>query len=189
MIEAELKFKVDNLRDIERKVKDMGGELIKSTYDIDKYFAHPNRNFSETDESFRIRTELNNDVKKYHLTYKGPKLLDAKLGKSREEYEMVFEDSNGSRDNFLAMNNILAGLGFEKSGGVEKSRKTYKLDGIEICIDDVLGLGEFVELEIKCEVDGVELAVKQMRELAVKLGLKNDTREGYISMMLSKSLE
>jgi len=67
---------------------------------------------------------------------------------------------------------------------VEKSRRLYRFDDVEICFDEVLGLGEFVELEIKCEESMVPDAVEKMRKLAKELGLKEDIRDSYIGMIM-----
>ena len=73
---------------------------------------------------------------KFFLTYKGPK-VDAET-KTREEIEIPVEE------NITA---ILEKLGFTKWRSVKKERKTYKLNDLTICLDDVQGLGSFMEIE------------------------------------------
>ena len=54
----------------------------------DIYYSHPSRDFSRTDEAFRIRIEEIGRERKLYLTYKGPKIDTTAAGKSRIEYEL-----------------------------------------------------------------------------------------------------
>ena len=132
MLEVEVKAKVKGLEKIEKKLKNLNARFIKTETQEDIYFAHPSRDFSETDEAVRVR-EIND---KFFLTYKGPK-VDAET-KTREEIEIPVEE------NIIV---ILEKLGFTKWRSVKKERKTYKLNDLTICLDNVSGLGNFMEIE------------------------------------------
>ncbi|OKY79144.1 MAG: Adenylate cyclase CyaB, class 2 (thermophilic) [Candidatus Methanohalarchaeum thermophilum] len=131
MIEVEVKAKLSNKT--ERKVKNKFN-FKKEIKQTDYYFNHPNRDFKKTDEALRIR-KTNTDT---YLTYKGSK-LDEK-SKSREEYEIKVSD-------FEETKKILTKLSFRKPKEVKKTRQVYEKDSTKIYIDNVKGLGKFIEVE------------------------------------------
>ena len=119
----------------------------------DTYFNHPARDFAETDEAFRIRSIGDGN----RLTYKGP-LVD-KQTKTRQEVEVGCEAGAAGRDKLQEM---LIALGFRKVRTVVKRRTPYHLDWqnrpVEVTLDDVEGLGTFVELETIAAEDSWESA-------------------------------
>jgi adenylate cyclase, class 2 len=171
MLEIEIKANCDNHDDIIERIKLLGGELVREVEDKDIYYKHPARDFVKTDEAFRIRIEDNKTL----LTYKGPKI--GGRSKTRFERELVF-------DGLDAMKEILDKLGFAIAGEVNKMRTYYSLNNIEICLDSVDGLGDFVELEIKG--DDREAGEKILFEIAEKLGLTRFERKSYLEMVLER---
>ena len=147
----------------------MGAVFIAEVSEKDTYFNHPNRDFAATDEALRIRVA---DEQSF-LTYKGRK-IDAK-SKTREEIEVVVSDADSA-------NLILLRLGFKPVAEVSKIRKRYKIDKFEICLDDVEGVGTFVEVETKGDNIG-ELGDKALAILE-KLNLRNTERKSYLELLL-----
>lgn len=139
----------------------------------DVYFNHPGRDFAATDEALRLR-ECKGIV---HLTYKGPKV--SLQTKARVEYETELGD-------FAAAEAILLALGFVRTGSVCKERATYPLPDGEICIDQVSGLGCFVEIE---KIGGdLERLESDVLALAAELGVADALeRRSYIEMLLAKA--
>ena len=129
-LEVELKAPCVGAED---KVKGLGAVFLKSETQEDTYYRHPGRDFKATDEALRIRR-----TDKLVLTYKGPK-RESDL-KVREEIEF-----NVPEDAFT----LLERLGFSKAFTVRKTRKTYEINNLTVCCDDVEGLGEYVEVESK----------------------------------------
>lgn len=113
------------------KVKALGAVFVKSEEQEDVYFAHPCRDFKKTDEALRLRRT--DDIR---LTYKGPK--QSQDLKVREEIEFPVPRE---------CENLLQHLGFKKAFVIRKARKTYLLEGLTVCCDTVVGLGEYVEVE------------------------------------------
>ena len=151
MLEVEVKARVPGFSEIEEKLKNLNARFIKTETQEDIYFAHPSRDFGETDEAARVR-KIND---KFFLTYKGPK-IDAET-KTREEIEIPVEE------NIII---ILEKLGFTKWRTVRKERKTYKLNDLTICLDDVPGLGNFMEIETK-EYENKNKIFELFRKLGV----------------------
>jgi adenylate cyclase, class 2 len=171
MLEIEIKAYCDDHNDVVEKIKSLGGKLVKIVEDKDIYYKHPSRDFVETDEAFRIRIEDNITL----LTYKGPKI--GGRSKTRFERELVFNGLD-------AMKEILDKLGFTIAGEVNKVRTYYSVKDIEICLDSVDGLGDFVELEIKGD-DRVE-SEKILFDTANILGLTRFERKSYLELALEK---
>jgi adenylate cyclase class 2 len=170
-LEVEVKGKVGDLRPVEAKVKALGFSFVGTEEHSDVYFKHPTRDFARTDEALRIRTVNGRSI----LTYKGPKV--DKVSKTREEIEVeVMGD--------MAM--VLQRVGFTTVLDVHKIRKVYKKGDIEVCLDDVKGLGTYIEVECK----STELEGTRARVMAVvkALGLDEKTleRRSYLELLLIK---
>ncbi|MDP8011250.1 MAG: class IV adenylate cyclase [Thermoplasmata archaeon] len=165
MYEIEIKAKIDSLDKIERKIVEKNATFLKMIEQIDYYYNHPCRDFKKTDEALRIRYE--ND--EYFITYKGPK-IDLET-KSRKEIEVK------SEKNILE---ILENLGFKLAGKVKKIRKIYKLNDLEICLDNVENLGYFIEIET---FGNLEKGKEKILELAKSLGLNNLERRSYFELL------
>jgi adenylate cyclase class 2 len=167
-LEIEIKAYCKDLEKVKEKLVDLGAVYIQNKNERDMYFNHPCKDFGETDEALRIRTVDNLHI----LTYKGPKL--SKNSKARVEQETVIED-------IRSMEIILQNLGFVESGQVEKSRDYYSFEGIDICLDRIKSLGDFVELELKG--DNIEVVEKKLYNLAEKLTLIKFERKSYLELL------
>ena len=69
-IEVEQKFRAAHSPELLARLQRLGATIEEPIEQIDQYFAHPVRDFAQTDEALRIRRvgDLN------FVTYKGPKL-------------------------------------------------------------------------------------------------------------------
>lgn len=181
MYEVEIKVGADHHR-VREALDARDAERAGHVRQVDTYYDAPHREFAETDEALRIRRETDraagDDEPTTKLTYKGP-LLEAE-SKSREEHETVVADGE-------AMEGVLAGLGFEPAANVEKERESFRLGEYTLTLDNVDGLGEFVEIDR--EVAG-EAAVEAAREEAAALlrdlGLDptEQIRTSYLGLLL-----
>jgi adenylate cyclase class 2 len=167
MIEVEVKARA--LPDTRQKILSMGAVPagIENHHDI--YFSSPLRSFQESDEALRIRIKEEGA----RLTYKGPK-LDLKT-KSRREVTVEIDDPVG-------MEEILASLNFSPTAVVRKRRTKYKLGPVTFALDEVEGLGSFLEVEMSGEAEWQE---QQSRVLEVleQLGLKESIRKSYLELL------
>jgi adenylate cyclase class 2 len=150
----------------------MGAQEVHTTVQRDTYYRHPGRDFAETDEALRLREEEGRTT----LAYKGPK-LDL-VTKSREELQVPLVGPG-------EMGALLLRLGFEPVAVVEKRRRTFHLRGLEVDLDEVKGLGTFLEVEaIGCDdlAEGRERVLTLLKEL----GLTHLERRSYLEMLLSR---
>lgn len=172
MIEAEAKFRSPGNSDVLNALESMGARRVQAGAMEDVYFAHPGRDFGTSDEALRMRvTDEGAEV-----TYKGPRMLDSAT-KAREELTTDVGDR-------LSAIRILERLGFVEFATVRKHRTSYILDKIRVDVDDVEGLGQFIELEVMTE-EPVR-AKKLIDEVRGKLGLRDYIQETYLEMLTDK---
>jgi adenylate cyclase class 2 len=172
MIEVEVKVRA-SLGGIEERLAELGAERVTEKDQADTYFAAPHRDFAETDEALRVRRE-NGDA---YVTYKGPK-RDTET-KTREEHETTVGDAETASA-------VFESLGFEEFGTVEKYRRVYSFDGTTVTLDDVEGLGEFVEVEVeRSEKDDADEARDAVFGVLERLGLDIDdsVTDSYLELL------
>lgn len=182
MYEVEVKFRADH--DALRPEVTARGRHFGTVTQRDSYYDAPHRSFVETDEALRVReetgagadTDADADGSVTRLTYKGP-LVD-EVSKSRREHETAVADGE-------AMAAALEALGFEPAAVVEKRRERYAVDGLTVVLDEVTGVGQF--LEIETESDQLEAARGEVFDLARELGFDPEAgiRESYLGMVLA----
>ena len=149
MYEVEVKVRADH-EPVRARLSALDAEPVGEISQIDTYYDHPCRSFADTDEALRIRREeerATDDGTTVRLTYKGP--LVEQASKTREEHETAV--TNGD-----AMAAALEGLGFDPVATVEKDRDRYDLRGYRVTLDEVAGIGSFVEVETQGSRDQVE---------------------------------
>lgn len=171
MLEVELKSRVRSLSAIRRRVIQLGGRRVDKRIERDVYYRHPSRDFGSTGEALRVRSA----DKESFITYKGPRRPG--IAKTRVEVQVPIGSAR-------RIGSILRRLGFWIFGQVEKTRETFSLAQVTVCLDRVEGLGSFVELEIMATHPAV--AKRQLLALARKLRLSGFIRESYLSMWLSR---
>lgn len=137
-MEIECKVKVDSHDRIAGKLQSLGADFVGELEQIDTYFCDDADTIIASDKAIRIRLERFGGSEKGFLTYKGPK--QNTRFKSRDEFEVEVSD-------IYSAIRILEGLGFRKRITVEKKRSLWHFDDCEVCLDDVLTLGTFVEIE------------------------------------------
>lgn len=173
MIEVEIKLPLKDQEVARRKLKELGAHSIGAEKQMDIYYNAPHRNLAETDETLRIRFG-----KDMSLTYKGPKL--DKMSKTREEIVVSIADVDQTSA-------ILKALGFDEVARIAKHREVYRLDDFMIMIDNVFGLGIFMEIEASVPKDSdYRSAQDRIFELVDRLGLKKEDtiRESYLELIL-----
>ncbi len=176
MIEIELKGYANNR--IFEKVRERF-EFMRKEMHEDIYYQHPCRDFSKTDEALRIRIKRFNGHFEAFLTYKGPKLDN--MSKTRKEIEVPISDVDAYSD-------LLTSLGFKKVLTIVKVREKYYVEkGVTITLDEVEGLGKFIEIEklVKEEKD-IKNEVKKLREILEGLGVERFERRSYLELLLEK---
>ena len=151
MIEVESKFKVlssitrDELLTI---LKDQFIAPISVKRQIDTVFLLPEQVDAPIvpgSKIMRVRDVLNpetGELQRSLMTLK----VDGQTKLVSDEYEFAVDDGNAARQ-------MLTALGWQEIVTVDKVRIESKTEDYTICIDEVAGLGLFIELEILTEDD------------------------------------
>lgn len=141
-IEVEIKVKADNFEEIKTKVAGMG-KLVKSIRQVDEYYAPVQRDFYHAKphpfEFLRIRTNPDKTVLEY---CKSVNKKDDGDYDYAEEYETEIKEP-------AEMRQILERLDFKQVLVIDKQREYWLCGDIEIALDEIKGLGSFVEAEAK----------------------------------------
>jgi len=183
MLEIEVKYPVHDPEAIKRQLRGWGATFDPPREDVDQYFNAPDRDFAKTDEALRLRRiGLGNFV-----TYKGPK-TDAQT-KTRKEIEVPLARGEAVAEEF---GQLLDHLGYRPVAVVRKQRVVIHWRredfNMEVCLDDVDGVGKFVELEIVAPPDALEAARAVLLKAAQDLGLHVSERRSYLELLLESRL-
>ena len=170
MIEVEVKARA--LPDTLDKIISLGAAFAGTENHRDLYFNSPQRDFRKSDEALRIRIKEEGA----RLTYKGPK-LDQET-KTRKELTAKIDSPD-------EMAEILSALGFVLSAEVRKRRTKYALGDVTFALDEVEGLGAFLEVEISGEADYEEQR-RRVLSLLEKLGMGKSIRSSYLELLEEK---
>ena len=178
-IEIEYKFPANNLDAIRQALLALGADTRRTSNQTDEYLNDPLRDFAKMDLALRIRQS--ND--QYFVTFKGPNLDPT--AKIRTEIETPLADAEAAAQ----IKQTFLGIGFYSVAAVTKVRDTMTLEWqsqqIEICLDSVAEVGDFVELEIVVtDPSQKEDAKAALESLAIELGLTGSTRTSYLELLL-----
>ena len=178
MYEVETKVRASH-DDVAATLQALDAEPIDEIEQTDVYYGAPHRDFAARDEALRRRTERRGGEERTVLTYKGPRETGA--GKVRAEHETVVADPS-------ALAAILEALGFEPAATVEKTRRRFDLDGVTVTLDEVDGLGEFVEVETTAEKPDLDAARETVADAIARLDLADATpiEASYLELLLEK---
>jgi adenylate cyclase class 2 len=183
MLEVEMKFAVADFAAIEQRLKDRQAGADEAIDEADQYFNAPDRDFAHTDEAFRLRRIGPKNM----LTYKGPKA--AGPVKTRTEIEVPIAEGPVAAEE---MSRLLVHLGYRPVAVVHKRRRIFHLrrDGfaLEVCLDEVTEVGQFVEVEIVTPPEHKTEAEKVLQATAAELGLDMDhlIRRSYLGMLMER---
>ncbi len=177
--EVEQKFYVDDLAAVARRLRGLGASVGDPVTQSDRYLSHPARKFEETDEALRLRV-VGEDA---FITYKGPRIDPTT--KTRRELDLRLP---GGLHLVEQLSELFLLLGFRTVALVRKQRRAAVVDwqgaSIEVALDEVERLGQFVELEATAEEAGLQAARQRVASLSVELGLTRNERRSYCEMVL-----
>ncbi|WP_456365036.1 class IV adenylate cyclase [Thermococcus sp.] len=165
-MEVEVKFRVD-FEAIREKIEALGADLSHEELQEDIYFSLPYPRL------LRVRNVPN--LGRAFLTYKEVK----DPGKNEEFDELEVEVSS-----FGTTVEILRRLGFEEDVLVRKRRLVYKIGDVTFELNDVEGLGSFLDIEVIS--DDVSEAKGKIWEVAKALGLTEKDVEPRLYQELMK---
>lgn len=180
-IEVEIKVKINNFEEIKEKVSKMG-KLIKSIKQIDDYYIPCHRNFFAKKphpiEWLRIRTNPNKVILEY----------DRSINQKDDGDNDYVEEYETEILNEKELRKILEFLDFKKVIMIEKQREYWMCGKIEIALDKIKGLGDFIEAEAKGDFKNEKEAKKECINFLENLGIKDiekkHIKKGYPELFL-----
>jgi adenylate cyclase class 2 len=119
--------------------------------------------------------------KGHSVNYKNRIVKDGVNMNYCDEYNTSLEKPDQLEKVFLA-------LGVQPLIVVDKVRRSFMYKEVEVSLDQIAALGDFVELEMKGIFNSPEEAKEKLWELAKELGLERDWQDnkGYPWLMLEK---
>lgn len=178
--EVEVKYRLREPARLRLELELLGATKSPMVSQTDVYFRHPNRDYARTDEALRIRRQDG----RLKLAYKGPK-VDS-ITKTREEIEL--EIGSGLQD-FEQARQLFERLGFSVRAKVQKKRDAYEIrfdeQEIAVAVDEVEGVGTFVELEALADADELDEVRQKLLRLAERLDLRESERRSYLELLLA----
>ena len=172
VLEVEAKLRLRDRAGLERRLRDLSAVAGPSQRQEDTFFRHPSRDLAALDEALRLRRV----GARLELTYKGPK--QGGPTKARVEQTVGLASDPTS---------LLAALGFTPAATLNKTRVPYRLGPVEVALDVVDGVGEYVEVE----ATGAdrEAATRLVEDALRRLGLEREPREprSYLELSLSQA--
>ena len=147
MREIEIKAKLLDKQSLLKRLQDAGIAVSEPVIHHDRVFGPTGVNGNDGDNTapwLRLRTETKGGSTKYVFTLK--KSVTSQMDSI--EHETVIEND----DELLK---IIGYIGFEPFSNLTKTRQKATYGEIELCIDTVDGLGDFVEAE-KLTAEDVE---------------------------------
>jgi len=191
--EVEIKFPVADPAALEARLVALAARFRPPVEQADRYFAHPCKDFARTDEALRLRRD-GDDVM---ITWKGPRIDTAT--KTRREIELALEAAVEAGDPRPAADatirrwtELLEALGFRTVLTVTKRRRPARVPGlgteVDVAIDSIAGLGDYLELELQARPSEVPLARATLESLARELGCANPERRSYLELLLASNL-
>jgi len=179
-LEVEQKFAVPDELQLVEQLQLLGANFEPAIQQVDRYYAHPCRDFAQTDEALRIRRVGNENF----VTYKGPKLDPTT--KTRRELELPIPPGEDGDSQFSS---LLEALGFQPVAEVRKTRRPGHVGWrgwqVEIALDQVEEVGNFVEFELQVEDRQLDEAQRCLASLASRLGLNESQRTSYLELLLA----
>ncbi len=179
-IEIELKFPLLNAAELEKKLN-ITSEFKYSTTQIDTYYNAPHRNFLAIPERVKEYLRLRQSNNKFSICYKNFHPKDTVESTHCDEYECTVSS-------YTHMELLLKALNFEPIVTVKKCRKVWTSGDIEISIDTLDDLGEFIELEYKGSLTDV-LSVREhlssfLKTIGAETGIIDE--RGYPYLLMKK---
>ena len=198
MYEVEVKVSADHDA-VRAALDDVNAECVGVVAQADTYYNASHRDFAETDEALRVRVtgdvpagaqedDLTDALEAAlrgadaapasRVTYKGPLVDDA--SKTREEFETGVDDGE-------TMGVVFERLGFTPVATVRKVRARYRVDGWTVVLDDVVGVGTYVEVETAVEgEDEIPAAREEAYAVLGDLGLdpEGQIQTSYLGLRL-----
>ncbi len=185
-IEVEIKIEINNFEEIKKKVSKLG-KLIKSIEQVDEYYVPCHRDFfaqkPHPTEWLRIRTNPDEFIFEY----------DRSINKKENGEQDYAEEYETKIINVEEFKKILIFLDFKEVVKVHKQREYWDCGDLEVALDRIKDLGDFIEVEAKGNFKNDKEAKKAcfnfLENLDIKSSIDLKINKGYPVLLLEKMTE
>lgn len=183
MYEIEVKARLQNRELVVKKLNDLGCKFGEELHQVDRIFIPEGVTFPPSVESGVGVLRVRKSNEKYFFTLKIQK------GSRQDSLERELEILDGEK-----MIDILKILKYQEVPTVDKKRIKIKYKNMEIVLDTVKDLGEFIEAEKIVKTENPEDRKKTQEELFTfleTLGVSRDDRviDGKYDIMLYEKMK
>lgn len=180
-IEVELKFPLLNKKELEAKLNSLAKKEKEVREQKDTYFTPKHKNYLDTrptTEWLRIRE-----------TQKGASIAYKNYHKEKDAKAVSCDEFETKIGNPEILHKIFMALEIKELTVVHKTRKAWEYKDTEIAIDEVKGLGDYIEIEAKGKFNSINEAKKHLYAVLEELGAKTGEQdfEGYPFLILKKN--
>lgn len=182
MREVEIKARIDDFKMAEGKLLELGGKVTSPVIQADRVFLQNGVKMEAVTVNTPVLRIRQQTPRKILLTYKH--IRGEELDKQEHEVEISDADE---------MEKILKFSGFYEIVKFTKRRRKCKFGDYEICLDEVEGLGNFIEIEKlfadgKSDTDG-RAAQAELFGFLRRLGAKEQDKvlQGYDVLIYNKN--
>lgn len=173
MKEIEVKAQVENVSKLIEKIKELGCNLSVPLVQKDIVYLQNGIELSDVKRgNVAMRIRNSNGICTLNLKKQMENELDC------VECETIIEDPKQTHE-------ILVNMGYHEVSRVEKTRRTCMYQKMNICVDEVLDLGNFIEVETLSEDADSLKTQEELFQFLESLGLKRQDRifKGYDTLM------
>ena len=180
--EIEVKARVIDQNDVLKKLAALGCAFSEPVNQDDMVYTEKIGTldvFLSNNVFLRIRIQNDGRV---ILTAKKPVKKDAE-NLVKIEHETAVSSAEEARA-------ILELMGYQQAVRVKKIRQTAHFNDYEICLDDIEGLGSFIELEQMAESEEADKIQKEMFTFLMSLEISPEAqvKKGYDILMIEKGI-
>ncbi len=182
-IEVEVKIKIRNIDNIRKRISEKG-KMIKSIRQIDEYYIPCHRDFFKQKphpiEWLRIRKNPDKTVFEY----------DKSINKKSDREQDYAEEYETEISNPKEFKKILKFLDFKKIIRVDKKREYWNCGKLEIVLDSIESLGDFIEAEaigkFKDPIEAKKYCFNFLKKIGIKNPKEKQIKKGYPVLLLDK---
>lgn len=166
--EIEIKVAVDDLTSVQQQLVSQWIIFWVLKTQHDRVYIAQERNFPMLqvwDNALRIRTMIQNDITSHIFTLKHQTWNDL----AKIEKETIIKNPQHMHEAILLM-------GYKEASYTEKTRTTAIYKNMEICLDSVVWLWDFIEVEIQSHDQAYEQLQQEMIDFLTSLWIDTSKR-------------
>lgn len=171
-LEIELRYKIKNSKDLEKRLLDIGAKVAYQSHIIDHWFIPVKiKNREQHDIWFDQKRGCGIRIREQDNAYTGRVVTTLETKRlSKEMNHNTFLEAEVTIDNYKKGETLLQMMDKKEFLTIDKTRVMYQYKNFKISIDEIQGYGSGIELELVTD-KGRKIAIKEIEKLATELKL------------------